>query len=292
MPLSIKQATLKFAKNSLLPFSIATLEAEILISNVLKKDKKFLIANPDYILTAKEDKKIKGLFARRLNNEPVSYITGIKEFYGRDFKVNKDVLIPRPETELIVDESIKFINSHYSKYNRRINIWDICAGSGCIPITISLESKPILTNILATDISRRALKIAKENYQSLISKKLHTDNFLFETDNLLATKITRKFDLITSNPPYIPSGYLEKLADDVADFEPILALNGGDDGLKFYKSLAKIADTHLSEDGLMILEIFTANVAKIAELFENCQIVWDLSNKPRILLYRKKQNQY
>ena len=165
---------------------------------------------------------------RRINYEPIQYILGYSEFYGRPFIVNKNVLIPRPETEILIDISIEEL-----KNVNNPTILDIGTGSGCIAITVALEIP--LSTIIAIDIDERAISVAKNNIE-----KHGVKNIEFIITDIFHEKINRKVDMLISNPPYIAKEEVPGLMKDVKDYEPLIALTDNNDGLMFYRKIAEI----------------------------------------------------
>jgi release factor glutamine methyltransferase len=217
----------------------AALDAEVLLCYTIKKSKEFLYTNRDQKLTANQEKKFRALVTRRAKLEPVAYITGQKEFYGLNFIVNKHVLIPRPETELLIDEIVKTIHELplWPNVNCQLSIVDVGTGSGCIAVTLAKHLPK--TKIYATDISAKALKIAKRN------AKLHQINprsysagvkINWQQGDLLEPLKNQKIDIIVANLPYLDKKTYQLPS---LKFEPKIALDGGEDGLKFYKKLLK-----------------------------------------------------
>lgn len=191
--------------------------------------------------------------AKRLEHLPVQYITGRQEFMGLEFMVNENVLIPRFDTELLVEE--------VCKYSRGKRILDVCTGSGCIAVSVAILGAP--GKVDALDISAAALCLAEEN-----AKRLQADVTFYESD--LFEKIEGSYDCIVSNPPYIESREIENLAAEVAGCEPHLALDGGKDGLEFYRRITHQAKKHLSAGGMLFLEIgYNQGEAVLGLLQEN-----------------------
>lgn len=176
--------------------------------------------------------------AKRQKHIPLQYITGHREFMGLDFLVNENVLIPRFDTELLVEE--------VCRYSRGKRVLDVCTGSGCIAVSVAVLGGA--KKVDALDISAAALKLAEEN-----AKRLQADVAFYESD--LFAGIEGKYDCIVSNPPYIESGEIENLAAEVAGFEPRLALDGGEDGLDFYRRIIGQAKKHLPAGGMLFFEI-------------------------------------
>lgn len=213
-------------------------EVNILLCDAINKDKLFLLCHNDYVLSESEEKLFLDYIEKRKKNTPISYITHKREFYGREFYVNENVLIPRPETEIIIDV-VKGLN-----LTKDLKILDLCTGSGIIPITLGLECG--FKEIYASDISFKALEVAKEN------AKKYNQNITFIESDLFENIPNIKFDLIISNPPYITREDMEKLDIDVKR-EPNIALYGGVDGLDFYKKIISQGKEYLK--GKFIFEI-------------------------------------
>ena len=230
-------ATLKKISNS--PF----LDAEVLLSHVLKKDRTFLFTYPEKKLTSAQERKIKSLVVRRKKHEPIAYIIGHKEFYGLNFFVNHDVLIPRPETEKLIEQVISFSN------NKNIKICEMGTGSGCIAIALARNLPK--AQILATDISRSALKIAKINAKR--HKVLKQIQFIHSD---LFSKIPPRirFNIIIANLPYLSQKQYENTQPEIKNFEPRLALVGGKTGMEIYKKLLQQTKNHLKKGGKVFLE--------------------------------------
>jgi len=219
------------------------LDSEILLSSSIKRDKKYIILNPKELLSPEQSEKFKSLIERRKKKEPIAYIINKKSFWKDEFFVNKDVLIPRPDTELIIEQVLKI-----SSKEQQLQILDIGSGSGCILLSILKERQ----NFYGTgmDISKKSINVSKFN-----AKQLNITNrikfFHSSVDNF---KIG-KYDIIVSNPPYIKLLNLKYLEKDVFNFEPKLALSGGLDGfLKIRKVISK-ASTLIKKNGKFILEI-------------------------------------
>lgn len=250
-------------------------ESEILISEVTGLPKIKIYLDGDYVLSDNQKDLLNLYIKRRLAGEPLEYILGFKEFFGIRFKVNPDVLIPRFETELLVEEILKNLNSQF------LNILDI--GTGCGNIAISLKKIKDSLNITASDISRSALEVAKENSNNILG--FNAINFV-QSD--LFENIKGTFDIIVSNPPYIPESQLETLPKEVKDFEPKIALDGGEDGLYFYRRILKESKDFLNKGGYVFLELnplLVKDILKIASKnkFKEIKIVNDYNNLPRIL---------
>ncbi len=225
--------------------------------------------------------------AIKKSQKPVEYITGIAEFWSRDFIVNKNVLIPRLETEKLVELVLKEIKKTFdTKAKRAVSILDLATGSGVIGITLALELENLKVpfNVYITDISKAALKVAETNIKRLSPKNisvLHSDLFKNIKKNTDA-----KFDFIVANLPYVPSNRISHLSQSVKDFEPKIALDGGQDGLKFIKTLLKQAKSFITPNGTIILEVddtHSTDVAtRLGQLYHwNIEVIKDHNEKIR-----------
>ncbi len=253
--------------------SNAKLEVEWFLCHILNYQRIDLYVQFEQPLMKDELAQFKEMVRRRIEGEPFQHILGKADFYGRDFIVNKHVLIPRPETEMII-ELLK-------KRDAVESILEIGTGSGCIATTISLEN--LSTSIIATDISKEALSIAKEN-----SQKFKVENIDFKIHDFLNTDINSTFDVVVSNPPYIGFDEMSGLQKEVQDYDPKIALTDNDDGLSFYRRFAELGTSLLNENGYMLLEFGGAHqVVAISEIFEshqfNVKFHNDLQGDPRIV---------
>ena len=223
--------------------------------------------------------KIRDAVALRIKHMPLSKIFGFTEFYGMKFYVDKNVLSPRPETELVCEQAINLINSHNFK-----KVLDLCTGSGAIAITLAKNTK---SKVEACDISRSALKIAEKNAKNLGAKV----NF-FESNMFSGLKKNSKFDIIVSNPPYIATKEIQLLDVEVKNYDPHLSLDGGDDGLDFYRIIAENAPTFLKNGGMLVLEIGEGQANAVKKLlsadFKNINIIKDYNNIQRIVIATAK----
>lgn len=218
----------------------ARIEARVLASYAWKVDPAWLIAHDTDVMSDARNAVLQHLLSRRLAGEPVAYILGEKEFYGRIFKVSPDVLIPRPETELLVETALHYIDKHGPA-----RILDVGTGSGCIALSLALERPDCV--VTAADLSAQALIIANENAHRLGAQvQLLQSNLFASLDNI-------SYDLIVSNPPYIPATDPHLCLGDVR-FEPKLALASGLEGLDCLKALVQSAPDHLLSEGWLMLE--------------------------------------
>ena len=257
-----------------------SLDSEIILSNILKINRDKLLLNLDKTIRNSEITKFNNLIDRRKKREPVAYILGNKNFWKSNFKVNKDVLIPRPETEHLVEEVLNIIPK-----NASFNVLDIGTGSGCIIISIILERKK--SRGVAIDISKKALYIAKYN-----AKMQHIQNRIKFVNSNIDKFSLGKYDLIISNPPYIINYKISYLDDDVKLYEPKVALDGGVDGYSEIKNVVKKSTELIKTKGKLIIEIgdkqlnFTKEILRRNGFYIN-KIVKDLAEKNRCIVSTK-----
>jgi len=229
------------------------LDAEIILSNVLKVQREFLLLKENINISKKEIKKYNFAIERRIKKEPIAYITGKKEFWSNNFLVNKSTLIPRPETELLVNEVLNFYK------HKNINILDIGTGSGCI--LLSLLKELHLSRGIGIDISKKTIGIAIYN-----SKKHKLQNRAsFKVSNINNFNFG-KYDLIVANPPYIPTRELRNLSDDIFNYEPLCALNGGIDGLDLIKKVIYKSNNLLKKSGILAIEVGSNQYRKVSDI--------------------------
>ncbi|MBK6770565.1 MAG: peptide chain release factor N(5)-glutamine methyltransferase [Ignavibacteria bacterium] len=216
----------------------ARLNAELLLCDVLKCSRIDLYLNFDKPLTKDETKIYKDYVKRRLNNEPLQYILGKTSFYGFDIMVNDKVLIPRQETEILVE---KVLNDIKSRTLKEVSVFEIGAGSGCISIALTkmLKLENLDVKIYAVDISAEALEVAEKNCE--LNGLKHGEIKFIVKDIFEIEKLSRNFDYIVSNPPYIPFDEYTMLEKEVKDYEPLISLTDKENGLKFYERIFKIA---------------------------------------------------
>jgi release factor glutamine methyltransferase len=233
------------------------LDSEILLSNLIKRDKKHIILNSKELLNSEQLDKFKSLIERRKKGEPIAYLINKKEFWKDEFFVNKDVLIPRPDTELIIEQVLKI----YSK-DEQLQFLDIGTGSGCILLSI-LKERP---NFYGTgiDISKESINISKFN-----AKQLNLINRVKFFNSSVDNFKIGKYDLIVSNPPYIELLKLKYLEKDVVNFEPKLALSGGLDGFLKIRKVINKAKTLIKKNGKLILEIGFNQKNKVKKILKD-----------------------
>lgn len=264
-------------------YKIAYIETQILISHSLNLSKIKLISNALIELNENEINKIETLINRRLNFEPIAYITNKKEFYGVDFYVNNSVLIPRVETEEIIDLIKEYINKKIDKKNKKFSVCDI--GAGCGNIAITLKKLFENADITAIEISEKAMQVIKKNCENILQNKNSIN--IINADALSFTP-KNKFDIIVSNPPYVALKDKDNLQRDL-NFEPENALYSGYDGMDFYRNFFNIIDIYLKYSGAFFFEIgFNQGkeLINICESFniKNVEIKKDLSGKDRFLI--------
>ena len=273
--------TIKKASQILKNHNVHTyeLDAQIILSDIMGVSREFLIIN-DYLTVSKRTKKkYDNAIKRRIKKEPVAYIIGKKEFWSQNFKVTSSTLVPRPETELLIYNVIKYFK------NKKINILDIGTGSGCILLAILKELQ--FSRGIGIDISAKAIKIAKEN-----SKNLNLLNrSKFKTFDINSFNVG-KYDLIVSNPPYVPFKEIRNLTKDIINFEPIVALNGGKDGLDLIKKVIYKSTKLLKKGGLLAIEIGNKQYPKVSDLlnqlgFKEMSKLYDYNRNVRCIISTK-----
>jgi len=256
------------------------LDSEILLSNTIKRDKKHIILNPKELLNSEQVGTFKNLIERRKKGEPVAYLINKKEFWKDKFFVNKDVLIPRPDTELIIEQVLKI----YSK-DSQLQVLDIGTGSGCILLSI-LKERPNFYGS-GIDISKKSINVSKLNAKQL---KL-TSRVKFFHSSVDNFKIG-KYDLVVSNPPYIKLFNLKYLEKDVINFEPKLALSGGFDGFSKIRKVINKAKTLIKKNGKFILEIGFNQKNKVKKILKEegfyiNKTIRDYGNNDRCIISTK-----
>ena len=249
---------IKFGSNLLKEKKISSfiLDSEILLSKTLNKTRENMLTNLDQRINKKNISVFKKYLQRRSNNEPIAYILEEKEFWSKKFFINKGTLIPRPETELLVEKILEIYKE------KKISILDIGTGSGCI--IISLLNNLINSNGLGIDISKNAILTAKKN--ALKYKLTKRVKFLNKSFNNIFSK---KFDLIVSNPPYIDSKDIKNLSDDIKRHEPRIALDGGNDGLDLIKKVIYKSKHILKKNGMLAIEIGKGQIKKVSKILIN-----------------------
>ena len=271
--MEIKEALIegrKYLKD--LEYTDPIYETRRILSFLLNKDLSYLVAHDSELLDSTVEERYFEILEKRKNGMPIQYILGEEDFYGRSFKVLKDVLIPRQDTEISVETLLKII-----KNNKIYNMLEIGCGTGIVSISVDLETK---IDVTAVDISKRAIE------NSIINKeKLGSGIKIMKSD--LFSNIKESFDLIYSNPPYIKSDEIEKLQVEVRKHEPRLALDGGEDGLHFYRKIIKKAPKYLNDRGYLVFEIGHDEGKDICALMEDkfdVEVIKDLSKLDRVVV--------
>jgi release factor glutamine methyltransferase len=268
----------------------ARLSAELLLSHVLNVPRIKLYTDYERTLTEKHLAEFRELVKRAGEQEPIAYLTGKAHFFNLEFEVNRDVLIPRPDTETIVEHVLQ--TARHETGMERPRVLDLCTGSGCIAAAIAAHLKT--ATVLATDASAAAVVVAKKNIDRLgLSDRVTVEmGDLFEPLSRIVD--AQPFDLIASNPPYIPTVQIDSLDRSVKDYEPRMALDGGLDGLAIHRRILTDAPQHLLPRGRVYLEIMfdqgsaALEMAKQFEAFEDAIIIRDNAGKDRVLMLRKK----
>jgi release factor glutamine methyltransferase len=223
------------------------------------------------------------MVVRRRRREPVAYILGRREFYGRSFKVDSRVLVPRPDTEILVEIALRETRDR----DLHVRALDLCTGSGCVAITLAKE-RPT-SSFVAVDVSADALAVAREN-----ALRLGAYNVTFAHGSLFEPVQNARFDLITANPPYVTTAEIQTLDADVRDHEPHLALDGGADGLDLVRAIVAAAPTHLERGGVLAMEIGADQGPATAALFEargfeGVRVEKDYGKRDRVVVGRARQ---
>jgi release factor glutamine methyltransferase len=262
-------------------FDSPRLEAELLLGSVLQLDRIRILLDRDRPLTPDELAAYKALIVRRRTFEPVAYLLGRREFFGRPFRVDRRVLIPRPDTETLVEVSLDRLRER-SLYAR---VLDLCTGSGCVAITLAKER--LTWRVTATDTSPDALDVARDNAHRLGA---HGNTSFLQGDlfDALPRGIRAPFEAIVSNPPYIPDAEVDTLDRDVRDHEPRLALAGGADGLDLVRRIIDKSPDYLAAGGLLAMEIMMGQSDDVAALFtargfRDVQVKNDYGGIPRVV---------
>jgi len=262
----------KISKLKLKDNGIEIKDADFIIAQIL--DISITSLFQDRELDARTVDKIKACIDKRVNHIPIEKIFNKAYFYGLEFYVDNNVLTPRSETELLVDNAIDII-----KQKNNAKVLDLCTGSGAIACAIKKNCR---ADVDAVDISSKAIKIAKKN-----AKDLNLDINIFKSD--MFTNINSRYDVIVSNPPYIETEVCKTLEREVKDNDPIISLDGGEDGLKFYREIARNM-CFLNEDGVLLLEIGYNQGESVKEIFKDydVKIVKDYNNLDRVVVVKYK----
>ena len=256
------------------------LDSELLLSKTLNKSRETILTNLYEDIKKKNFNIFKEYLIRRSKNEPIAYIFGEKEFWSKSFNVNKHTLIPRPETELLVDELLKIFKG------KKISILDIGTGSGCIIVSLLSDlGQSIGTGV---DVSKSAILMAKKN-----AKKYKLTNRIKFLTKSFENIFDKKFDLIVSNPPYIERNAIKNLSEDIKKYEPRMALDGGNDGLDLIKKVIYKSKYILKINGALALEIGNEQIKKVSKIladnnFRAGSVIKDYKNNIRCIIAYKK----
>ncbi len=254
------------------------IDSWLLAESVLGVSRQDLFLEPEKSISEEQAQKYFEAISERAEHIPLQYITGRQQFMDFEFIVNEDVLIPRPETELLVEQVISYIKE------RDVKVLDMCTGSGCI--AVSIDRMCANADVTAVDISEKALKVAGENNVNNQGRVTFVQSDLFEN-------INETYDVIVSNPPYIPTSDIDTLMEEVRIHEPHLALDGSADGLKFYREICTNAVNYLNKNGKIFLEIGYDQGRTVPELlrengFTDIQVLKDLSGNDRMVIAGKE----
>ena len=285
--------TIRDFLRTLLASTLPRSESRLLLAHVLKRDQAWLVAHDEYLLSGDELAQINALAARRIAGEPVAYLIGEREFYGRVYRCSPAALIPRPETELIIEQALHLlpvrprIGSEESD-STPLRILDVGTGTGCIAITLALERPDAV--VTAIDISSAALALARDNATRLGAKLTFIESNWFSA--LVPTH--PKFDLIVSNPPYIVPADPHLSQGDLR-FEPAIALTDAVDGLESYRQLARGAQSYLRAGGVLLVEHGYDQGESVPALLAACGLVnivthHDLAGHPRVTAAQKRRS--
>lgn len=255
----------------------AALDARLLLEYVCKTDRNTLLAHGDREVTGEEQEQYLETIARRAAHVPLQHITGEQEFMGLTFAVNNKVLVPRQDTEVLVEEVMR--NLHDG-----MQILDMCTGSGCILLSL-LQYSNDCTGV-GVDLSTDALAVARGNYERIRQQKPEMEASFLESD--LFTKVEGRYDIIVSNPPYIRSDVIPNLMPEVRDYEPMMALDGTEDGLFFYREITKKAKDYLNRGGMLYYEIGCDQAEEVCAImetegFREIEVVKDFAGLDRVV---------
>jgi len=253
-------------------------DARLLLEFVCDTDRATLLSHPERSVSSEEEERFLSFIERRAARIPLQHLTGTTCFMGLDFKVNENVLIPRFDTEILVEEALKYRNDGD-------RILDICTGSGCILISLLKYSNGC--EGLGVDISKDALEVATQNAEAILSDKEDETSFSFIHSDLYEN-VSGKFDIIVSNPPYIPTDVIDSLMPEVKDHEPIIALDGKNDGLWFYERIIERIPDFLSPGGHVLFEIGYDQGEAVMKLlndrgFTETEVVKDYAGNDRVV---------
>jgi len=243
------------------------LDASLLLAYLFQKDRSWLILNQEAVCDTQLQKAYFSLLSKRTGGQSVAYITGIKEFMGLEFTVSPAVLVPRPDTEILVEKTLEWLKIKAQQSSQELKVLDLCTGSGCIGISLAYYHPKIMLTL--SDISEEALAISKINTERLLGSERASSVRYIHTDLLTYfLEQQEQFDLIVTNPPYVPSRIILNLAKEVQQ-EPRLALDGGEDGLDLIRRIIIQSQVLLNEGGAIFLESDPEQILSIQELLKN-----------------------
>lgn len=273
------QEALRLAEQKLKQAGIEnySMEAWYLLSAVIKQNRAWIFMNAECSIAPKEQLEYDKLISRRMTHEPMQYIIGEQEFMGFVFQVNENVLIPRQDTEVLVELAMKVCEGK--------SILDVCTGSGCIAISLAKLTNPC--KVTGLDLSEKALEVARVN-----AKALNTEVDFICSD--MFSNVSETYDVIVSNPPYIPTKEIYTLMPEVRDYEPRMALDGTEDGLKFYRILACKAKQYFNGKGSLFLEIGCEQAQEVHDLllqngYYNIKVTKDYAGLDRVVSAEYRQ---
>ena len=263
------------------------LDAEVLLAHIIKKDRVWLITHRDDMLDDRARRDFDDAIRRRTKREPLQHIIGNQEFWGLEFTVTPDVLIPRPETELIVEAALALVQDR----NSPVRIVDLCTGSGCIAVSLAKELAS--ARVIATDASEKALAVARENarHHGVANRIRFLEGDLFEP--LEELDIRGHIDIMVSNPPYVRTGDLPTLQPEVRDYEPAMALIAGHEGTEIAMRIIRNATGYLKKSGALIMEMGLGQAEALTRMIETTGaydkpgVLKDLAGIERVIVAKK-----
>ncbi|MDX2074417.1 MAG: peptide chain release factor N(5)-glutamine methyltransferase [Alphaproteobacteria bacterium] len=259
----------------------AALDARLLLQYLLGVSREALALQPDRLLTSAQAAQFEALMARRIAREPISQILGKREFWGLEFAVTQDTLTPRPDTETLITALL----AHQPNRSTPLNILDLGTGTGCL--LLSALSEYPLSSGLGVDLSEAALAVARRNAEALGLK----NRAIFKKSDW-NSQINGVWDVVLGNPPYIPTEEIPQLLPEVADYEPVLALDGGDDGLHCYRTITRFLPRILAGEGVALLEVGAGQAGDVVEMaitqgLKIAQVAKDLAGIERCVVIKK-----
>ena len=288
-PLTVAQALQEGAASlSRAGVESARLDAELLLAEALNFERSRLYLDHGMALDPRAGKRFRLLLSRRVGGEPVAYISGRREFWSLDFLVTRAVLVPRPETELLVEVAVGLVEAEFQTAGRRLQMMDLGTGSGAIAVALAREISDV--EIWATDVSLEVLQVAQANARRHgVEEKIR----FLSADLFEPVRARGFFQMIVSNPPYVRRREFDGLVREVRDFEPRVGLDGGPDGLDFYRRIIPQAQFHLAAGGFIALEIGADMGAEVTRLFadaggySHARVYRDYAGRDRVVSARK-----